>query len=151
MADRSGLNKDESTETRASMGPVKAAFEAGRAAKVEGKGLDSMPGGYATTRSLAKSWKRGWEEEARVVSVTVQRVEVVVREPEIRAPGEYLEASKPMPEVFVRPRPVPCQRCRLIRLPDRGQAVMVTGTWEGFVYLECKGCQHRFKMRVVIA
>ncbi|MBX4215761.1 hypothetical protein KW797_02340 [Candidatus Parcubacteria bacterium] len=125
----------------------KQAFEAGKAAKADGKGLDVMPGAYVVARSLGAAFRKGWNYVA--VEVKVQTQEVRHGEPEVRT-GVFLDAKAPLPEVYHKPQPVACRHCRCVRLPDGAQAVVMIATSGGFAGFQCRarGCQKWFKLRV---
>lgn len=126
----------------------KQALEAGRVAKREHKGFDAIPGAYRIVKSLALAWRKGWEEEGRAEIMT-PAPRTVVREPDTRVP-QYLEENAPLPETYVRPQPIACRLCRMIKRSDGTQAVVLLATSvDGRVaHFKCRGCKKDFKLPV---
>jgi len=62
----------------------------------------------------------------------------------------YWPKGKPLPDSFIKVKrdPVPCPRCRRIRLDDSSQATACTSSGEAVAWFRCKSCGHRFKMSV---
>lgn len=51
---------------------------------------------------------------------------------------------------FLRRRPVPCPRCRRIRLDDGlSQACIIRTTFGTVAYMLCRGCENTFKVPIV--
>lgn len=62
----------------------------------------------------------------------------------------YWPKGKPLPDSFVKVRrdPVPCPKCRRIRLDDGSQATACMSSGDIVAWFRCKSCGHRFKMSV---
>ena len=58
----------------------------------------------------------------------------------------FYPEDEPLPDVYVKPRPVPCQHCRCERLPSTSQAVVIRVESKGMVYFRCRNCKEQFKM-----
>lgn len=109
-------------------------------------GKPRIPPARPDARSYREAWIAGWDA-ARPPEVTVPilpgdtpivPVQVV----------EFLPETAELPDVYIRPRPVPCGLCRAVRMPDKGQAVVVKCIANGNAYFECRSCRGSFKLRV---
>ena len=58
--------------------------------------------------------------------------------------------SQPLPDAFVKVKrdPVPCPKCRRIRMDDSGYATVCTTSGDTVAWFRCKSCGHRFKLPV---
>ena len=58
--------------------------------------------------------------------------------------------GEPMPGSYrkMRREPMPCPKCRRVRLDDLGQAVLVTNSGCGLAWFRCRGCDHRWSLPV---
>jgi len=58
--------------------------------------------------------------------------------------------DKPLPthKVTHRREPMPCPKCRRIRLDDGGQATVATTTEKLIAWFRCRACGHRFCMPI---
>jgi len=57
--------------------------------------------------------------------------------------------GQPLPGFYLKPQPVPCSRCRRLRLDDGAQAVILLSiSCQEVAYLRCKACGHRFALPV---
>lgn len=120
------------------------ARDSGRRARQAGKSRLDCPFTDYPSKSLRVSWESGWD------SVGFTAPTVKYQEPVVVTPGTYLAHGKPFPEAYEKPRPMPCMSCRCIVLHTGKQAVVVASIFDGFAYMWCRGCQHRFKVRVKI-
>jgi len=74
---------------------------------------------------------------------------VVARAPERQPPPTYWPEGEPLPGAYLRPRPVPCGRCRRLLLDDGRQAVVLLSIPRGGVaYLRCRACGERWALPV---
>lgn len=128
------------------------AREAGAKARADGAKRDDYPRNYAR-RSLVDCWQAGWDDAAPLPPVIVQQPEVEHREPQLQTregpdPSLFWPKGQPMPTTYRKPPvipAVPCPKCRRLYRDDRGRAVTVSSTWQGFTYLLCM-CGHSWKL-----
>ena len=85
---------------------------------------------------------------AHEVEIEHQEPQATLREPE-PDPRYVLPADQKPPGFYTKIPPLPCQKCRTIRLPSGRQAVIVLAIEKGAVaYLRCKACGHRYALPV---
>lgn len=53
----------------------------------------------------------------------------------------------PMPRTIRGSQFIPCEECGRIRTDELFKAVVVTSPRDGFAYVRCRCCGHRFKIR----
>ena len=128
---------------------MREAFDAGQAARKEGKPLESMPQGYRATKSLKKAYSDGW----RSFVVNVQEQDVRTNEPPVTVTAltvsvQYLPSSSPLPEYYVRHPAIACRKCRAVNMADGGKAVRLSATKESVAYLRCKACGGGFSLPI---
>ena len=121
------------------------AFKDGQAARADGKQRAAVPSGYRTAPGLERAWKKGWDDAGRFVS---QPAALKTPDPVTTTREERWPEGQPLPEAYVRPRPVPCAKCRLVRMGTGAQAVLMRTFTGGIAYLWCRSCGNQFKMRI---
>lgn len=129
------------------------AYEAGRAARVERKGLEDCPG--YTRRSLTEAWQQGWKDAAPQEPERARGAQVgaaTAAPTRETHPHLFWPETKAWPTVYSRP-PVPCPPaqggCGRILTDDGGRAcVMTQGPWGDppVVRFRCRCCRVRFKL-----
>ena len=143
MAEKPPKKKPERPEA-----PLNAeAREKGRQARVDGKPRTSCPYGEYPSISLRASWLEGWDGAGPPVTVQEPAMQTPAP-PAISTPGNFWPEGKALPEVYRKPEPFPCLECRRVRLEGGARAVILLQTWQGFAYLECRGCGHQRKVRI---
>jgi len=66
-------------------------------------------------------------------------------------PATILKAwpeGEPLPTHYQRPKPIPCRKCRAVRLDTLSRAVAMTSTKKSVAYFRCRLCGHRFSMAI---
>ena len=56
--------------------------------------------------------------------------------------------GEPLPTHYQKPKPIPCRKCRAVRLDTLSRAVAMTSTKKSVAYFRCRLCGHRFSMAV---
>ena len=56
--------------------------------------------------------------------------------------------GKPLPATYLKLRPLPCPKCRRVRMDDMGQAVSTRAVNTGVAYLRCRICEHTWKLPI---
>lgn len=123
------------------------AAEQGKEAQKSGKSRASNPIGEYPVKSLRRSWFKGWDEAAREV-IKIQAIRMKVPEVPASIRGMMWPEGTPMPNKYVRPRPVPCPKCRRLLLDTGAQAVVVRAIHVEVAFMWCRGCGDQFKMGV---
>ena len=79
-----------------------------------------------------------------------------VQEPEVRwqeigvtvRVGDMWPVGVPLPDVYLRQRPMPCPECMAVFAPGDGRAAVLVSSRTSIVYMRCKVCGHRWKLPV---
>lgn len=60
----------------------------------------------------------------------------------------YWPKYREMPTHYSKPKPLPCPKCKRVRLDNLGQCCVVMRTGKSIVYMRCKNCAHRWQLPV---
>ena len=119
------------------------AYDEGVAAREAGSGEDACP--YSQdARPQRRAWLEGYHSggpELRTATPPVRN-----NTPTALVPGlHYVPEGEPLAVEYRQPQPVPCPKCRRLRLDSGSQACVCAGTWDGVAYMHCRNCDERFK------
>lgn len=86
----------------------------------------------------------------------VEDPEADEQEPESEGPADQKPATirktwpkdEELPTHYQKPRPIPCRKCRAVRLDTLSRAVAITSIKKAIAYFRCRLCGHRFSMPV---
>jgi len=123
------------------------AWEAGRVARERGEPRDACPHN-GDVSPIQRAWLQGWDSLGPVpdVRVAVPPVRTQETPAQKRVAPWFLPEGEALPTEHRMIRPHPCQACRRVYLDHMSQAVVVRTVFSGVAYLECRACDHRFKL-----
>lgn len=92
---------------------------------------------------------------AEPVDLSTPSAAPIHHEPALQTSGrpnleKFWPKDRPLPDVWVKPRrrTLPCHKCRRYAMPDGGQAVVCTHSWQEVAFFRCRVCGHRFQLPI---